>query len=75
MTWNGSLYEAVGENGAAADSVDGWGWSARDSGTAGDLYGVVWAGSHLLGLGKGGAILDGGCSMIQRRTEAVLRGQ
>ena len=73
MAWTGALFEAVGEDGAVRESVDGVGWTARDSGTAGDLYGAVWAGERLLGLGKGGTILDGGCTAIGRRTQAVSR--
>ena len=73
VAWTGGLFEAVGEDGAAAESADGSGWSARVSGTAGDLYGAVWTGGRLLALGKGGAILSGDCAAIGHRTQAIAR--
>jgi hypothetical protein len=74
LAWTGALWQAVGEDGFAAESADGRRWSPRASGSASDLYGVVWAGERLLGLGRGGAILDGGCSAEpQRAPRAVER--
>ena len=67
MTWAGASYQAVGDDGVALESVDGRRWSARGSGTTNDLFGVAWAGDRLFGLGRGGAILDGGCTLAPER--------
>ena len=73
MTWANGLFEAVGEDGLAAESADGLRWSLRETRTANDLFGVVWTGNRLLGLGRGGAILDGGCAAAPREGETPRR--
>jgi hypothetical protein len=74
VAWTGAVYEAVGDDGVALESIDGRRWNARESGTKNDLFGVVWAGERLFGLGRGGAILDGGCAASpERGTRGVGR--
>jgi hypothetical protein len=73
VAWANGLYEAVGEDGVAAESPDGLRWSLRATRTANDLFGVAWTGDRLLGLGRGGAILDGGCAAAPREEKSPRR--
>jgi len=61
VAWTGSRLVAVGENGAALESVDGAAWQALASGTSNDLLGVSWTGGRLFALGRGGTIVTSRC--------------
>ncbi len=48
VLWNGNAFVAVGSGGAILTSPDGINWTARASGTDGDLLAIVWDGAEFV---------------------------
>ena len=73
---SGSLFVAVGEDGAIVRSSDADGWTEVSSPTVYDLNGVVWSGSVFVVVGDDGTILysDNGISwtLVNSITSATL---
>jgi hypothetical protein len=57
ITWNGSQFVAVGDNGVILTSLDAVTWTSQTSGTFSGLVGVTWSGSQLVAVGDFGIIL------------------
>lgn len=53
VLWNGSLFVAVGLNGALFTSPDGMTWTRRRSHTTRDLLSIAWNGSLFVVVGEG----------------------
>jgi MYXO-CTERM domain-containing protein len=48
LAWNGSLFVTVGTAGVIYSSPDGTTWTPQVSGTADNLWGVVWVGNYFV---------------------------
>ncbi len=58
VTWSGSQFVAVGQNGTILTSPDGITWTQRTSGTSyRTLFGVAWSGSQFVVVGDHGILL------------------
>jgi photosystem II stability/assembly factor-like uncharacterized protein len=53
LAWNGSLFVAVGTEGVIYASPDGTTWTPQVSGTADNLWGVVWVGNYFVAVTDG----------------------
>jgi hypothetical protein len=59
VAWSGTLYSAVGLDGAVQTSPDGVVWTARVSGTTANLQSVTWLEDHFIAVGSIGGESDG----------------
>lgn len=55
VAWGDGKFVAVGAQGLAAISTDGWTWSTSKTGAKSDLTRVIWSGKKWLALSGGGA--------------------
>ena len=57
VTWSGTQFAAVGQNGAILTSPDGITWTDRTSGTTNGLYGITWSGTQFVAAGMSDTIV------------------
>ena len=75
VTWNGSEFLAVGDNGTVLTSVDGATWARGSAGSAQSLSSVAWSGSQFVAVGSNGTVLtspDGVAWMSQSSGTTAL---
>jgi hypothetical protein len=58
VAYSGSLYVAVGANGAVYTSTDSNSWTMQATGTANTLGSVVWSGTQFIAVGQNGTIIS-----------------
>ncbi len=59
VTWNGSVFAAVGDSGTILTSPDGATWTSQISGTMGLLSDIVWSANQFVIVGHEGAGIFG----------------
>jgi hypothetical protein len=73
LTWNGSVFVALGAAGTILHSTDGATWVAASSPTAQDLISSAWSGSQFVACGHNAAVLtspDGSTWTLRTATAA-----
>ena len=74
VAWNGSLFVAVGKDGAIVHSPDGAVWTAADSDTSETLYGVAWNGALFVAVGEDGTIVHSPDGQVWTRADSGTAG-
>ena len=58
VTWSGTQFVVVGQNGTILTSPDGVNWTSRVSGVSGPLVSIIWSGTQFAAGGHNGSSID-----------------
>jgi len=73
VEWTGSAFVAMGENGHTLVSTDGTVWSHHLAPDGIDVHGLCRDGSHLVAVGRGGAVIDTAESIPDEESDWTVR--